>query len=342
MQKKSRSTRWVNYFKSVGLQPELIEAYLPYIKRMSKENLPVIFEFHHLSKLLGRTPYYLASAVNVTEYHYRTFSIPKKSGGKRTISVPYPALLLCQQWIKSNILYKARIHDAAHGFVNGRSIKSNAELHLRQKHLLKMDLRDFFPSITKKRIINVFIRMGYPQNVSFYLASLCCLDEKLPQGAPTSPVLSNVVAHGMDVRLSKLAEKSGLTYTRYADDLTFSGEKIGIGILEIIADIAKSEGFEVNQTKTRLCRTKGRRIVTGISVSEDEMKVPRNFKRKLRQEVHYIRIHGYKSHISKLRVREPFYIYSLIGKLSFWQWIEPDNDYCSEALMYIRGLIENG
>jgi hypothetical protein len=202
-----------------------------------------------------------------------------------------------------------------------------------------MDLADFFPSIKLNRVIAVFRHFGYPPNVAFFLARLCCVDGAIPQGAATSPALSNTIAFHMDARLSGLARACGLTYTRYADDLTFSGKLITIRFPEIVKGIVREEGFQVRDEKTHLCRSTGKRIVTGISVAGDALAVPRKYKRELRKEVHHILAHGYISHITKRKIRDPFYLDALYGRLMFWRWVEPKNPFLATALPHIEALI---
>jgi RNA-directed DNA polymerase len=131
---------------------------------------------------------------------------------------------------------------------------------------LKLDLKDFFPSINLNRIIFVFKSLGYPNKIAFYLASICSYNESLPQGAPTSPILSNIIAKQLDKRLISLAKKYSLKFTRYADDLTFSGKKIPAKFIEYIKNIIEDEGFVVNESKTRLYKNnrkwRFRRILT--------------------------------------------------------------------------------
>ena len=306
---------------------------------MVTSRFPIIFDFYHLSSLLGRTPAYLASVINGTIHHYREFQIPKRKGGKRTINAPYPALLECQQWINNEILRRIHVHRTSHGFCRKRSIVSNASQHLNQACLLKMDLKDFFPSINIRRVICVFQKVGYPKNIAVYLARLCCLNDCLPQGAATSPSISNIVCHRLDSRLFSLARGWELRYTRYADDLAFSGKRISMRFLEAVTAVISDEGFEVNRKKTRLCRSNGRRIVTGLSVSGSQLSVPRQYKRKLRQEIYYIQKYGMQSHSAKRKITNPFYLDSLHGKLIFWNWVEPNNRFVESALEWIRSNI---
>lgn len=324
---------WKSGFEKSGLKSELIEEYLSYIKPLLKNDVPVIFDFNHLCLLLGRNQAYLASVINSNVSHYREFEIPKRSGGKRIISAPYPALLECQSWIYENILTKIKIHSSAHGFTFKKSIISNSKIHVGQNHFLKIDLKDFFPSITINQVITIFKSLGYTHKVSFYLAAICCYGEVLPQGAPTSPMLSNIVAKSLDNRLMKYSKKFNLKYTRYADDLAFSGDSIPVKHIEYITKIINSCGFVVNEKKTILQQEKHKRIVTGISIAEDVIKVPREYKRKLKLEIHCIRKHGLLGHMRKHKIRNPDYLLSIIGKIHFWLSVEPENTYARQALI---------
>lgn len=324
---------WRSGFERSGVKPELIEEYISYIKPLVKKEVPIIFDFNHLCLLLGRNPVYLASVINSNKSHYRDFKIPKRSGGTREITAPYPALLECQQWIYYNILTKIPIHSSAHGFTFKKSIISNSKIHIGQNHFLKIDLKDFFPSITINQTITIFRALGYTHKVSFYLASICCYDGILPQGAPTSPMLSNIVAKTMDKRLMAFAKKYKLKYTRYADDLAFSGDSIPVKFVEYINSIISSCGFTINEKKTILNQEKNKRILTGISIADSEIKVPREYKRKLKSEIHIIRKYGIATHVRRKKIKNPNYLYSIIGKIHFWLSIEPNNSFAMKALI---------
>lgn len=327
------------YFSEIGIKAELIRKYTSYIRRLKKTtNAPVIFEFGHLAKLLGRTEKYLASAVNSSDAHYRTFKIPKRRGGMREISAPYPALLECQRWINSHILSKAGSSYCAHGFVRRRSILTNARVHAGQKMMLKADIKDFFPSIGISRVIMVFRKFGYAPNVAFYLASLCCLNGVLPQGAATSPALSNIISRRLDARLYGLARKFGLRYSRYADDLTFSGDRIPARFIGYINGIIAKEGFELNEGKTRLLREKNQKIITGINVTNKQLTVPRQFKRQLRRDVFHLATKGYFDHLNNRKIFDPFYIDTIYGRMLFWQSVEPQNDFVAKYIGKMRDI----
>ncbi|MHC0507252.1 reverse transcriptase domain-containing protein [Achromobacter aegrifaciens] len=323
-------TDWRAYFQDRGVEDRVVDAYLPYIATLNKNKKPVVFEFEHLSRLLGVKMDVLARMVAAPESFYRKFSIPKRSGGKRYIVAPHRSLLACQRWIASQVLDTVTLHDAAHGFRKGRSIKTNAICHLGKSALLKMDLRDFFPSIKKSWVVNLFREMGYASNVAYYFASLCCYENELAQGAATSPMIANIVSAGLDRRLTRLSAKFGIVYTRYADDLTFSGDYIHHSFSGWVARIVADYGLSVNEEKTRLKLKAGSRIVTGISIERGVLAVPGEFKRRIKNEFFFIQKYGLLSHMSQLRISDPKYLYSLIGRVSYWLQIEPENKKAME------------
>ena len=246
-----------------------------------------------------------------TKIHYRRFEIAKRRGGTRAIWAPLPKLKAAQRWILREIVEHLPVHGAAHGFLPGRSILTNARAHTGAQTILTMDLKDFFPTVTWRRVKGIFRKAGYREQVATLLALLCTEaprervqdgDESLlialgprclPQGAPTSPALSNTVSLRLDRRLSGLARSVGWRYTRYADDLTFSlpegakgqphlGQLIG-GVKHFVSD----EGFVVNPEKTRIARSGGRQAVTGLIVNgEAAPRTPRVLRRMLRAAIH--------------------------------------------------------
>jgi RNA-directed DNA polymerase len=338
LKNNSHYKKWEAYFESRGVKDKIKEQYLLYIKRLLNKNVPIIFNLEHLSLLLGRKKDYLSSVVNSPDNHYRKFKIKKRSGGFRDITTPYPALLEIQYWIYDNILKTITFNSAAHGFTIKKSIITNSKIHAGEKQLLKIDLKDFFPSIKLNRVIFIFKELGYPNIVAFYLSSICCYEESLPQGAPTSPVLSNIVARKLDNRLINLSKKFKLKYTRYADDLTFSGNSVPAILIKYITKIVTEEGFQVNETKTRLYRSKSKRIVTGVSVIDKEIKLPRKYKRSLKQELHYIFKYGLNSHMSKKKIRKSNYLFSIAGKVNFWLSIEPKNKFALDAKKKLKNI----
>lgn len=273
--------------------------------------------------------------------HYHQFWIRKRKGGYRIISAPDRELQSIQNTIYSRILSPVTmIHPAAVGFRCGHSVADNAAPHLGNRYVLKMDIHDFFPSIRISRVKKTFCRIGYPDNVSRVLTALCCLNRHLPQGAPTSPSLSNIVGYDMDVKLSALAAELGLTYTRYADDLTFSGNVFPKElILPRIKQIIKEESFEPNHKKTRFMNEYGKKIITGVSVSSGvKLTIPKARKREIRKNVYFILTKGLAEHQRRIGSTDPVYLKRLIGQLCYWRSIEPDNAYVSDSIASLKRL----
>lgn len=335
-----RVSDWSRYFKSIGLREDLVKSYERYIRKCHRRSIPVIFEFRHLSQLLGRTRAYLASAVAAPEKHYRRFTIPKKAGGEREIHAPYPALLECQQWICKHVASRMPVHVAATGYRKGVTIKENVFPHLSATVVLKIDIQDFFPSIGFRRVMSSFRLLGYPRRICYFLAKLCCVNGSLPQGGATSPQLSNAVCWKLDTRLSALAAQYNLAYTRYADDMVFSGHDVPIWFIPCVRRILRTEGFLVNEKKTRLWRGNQRKIITGLHLIDGVARVPRETRRKLRQAAHFVLKWGILSHAAKVRSRDPYLLESLIGSFQYWMWVEPDDAYAKETLQGLLAIQE--
>lgn len=332
---------WKAYYFAHGIDPQIIPLYLPYIKRLLSQNLPVIFEFEHLSRLLGINRTDLAKMVNAPDSYYRIFSIPKRRGGFRTIASPYPSLLHCQKWICENILQKQELDSSCHGFAPGRSIITNAKEHLQKKAILKIDIKDFFPSIPINWIIQFFKRLGYAPNVAYHLSSLCCFEGALGQGAATSPSLSNILCKNLDIRLRKLSKLFHLTYTRYADDLVFSGAYISLDFKRFVEGIIEEFGFTINKDKTVLNHSLKKKIITGLSVSGSTVSVPKRYHRDLKQIVFYIRRFGLSSHMKKIKSKNPLYLETIIGRVSFVLQVEPENTWAQEAKQFLVSLLKS-
>ena len=235
-----------------NLSSEKKKKLISYVNQLENNCVPVIWGAEHLASLLGIKYEIFARMVNSQKSFYRSFNIPKRRGGYRELSAPYPMLLEAQRWILKNIINIVKVSHYAHGFVAGKSIVSNAELHLSKRYLLKMDLEAYFPSISLNRVVMVFRNLGYPHFISYMLACLCCLNGRLPQGAATSPALSNIISKRLDNRLSALSNKWQLVYSRYADDMAFSGNYISTRFIKVVSDIVKDERFCINKSKTKL------------------------------------------------------------------------------------------
>ncbi|HEX7863541.1 MAG TPA: reverse transcriptase family protein [Variovorax sp.] len=245
--------------------------------------------------------------------HYQRFTMPKKSGGERHISAPMPRLKRAQYWVLDNILAKMPVHEAVHGFLPGKSILTNAAPHVGRDVVINLDLKDFFPSIGMRRVRGVFRQLGYSSQVASLLALVCTeaptdevqLDGSryfvargervLPQGAPTSPMLTNLLCRRLDARLAASAAKLGFRYTRYADDLTFSAgpehSRDTAKLLWRVKQIVASEGLTVHPDKQQVMRRHRQQHVTGIVVN-DKLSVDRDTLRRFRAVLHQAERNG--------------------------------------------------
>ncbi len=241
--------------------------------------------------------------------HYKRFRIKKKTGGERIISAPMLHLKNAQHWILENVLYKINVDENAHGFVPQRSILTNAEKHVGNEFLVNIDLKDFFPSLNFKRVKGLFVAMGYSEQIATIFSLMCTepeMDEVeldgenyfvargeriLPQGAPTSPAITNLVCHRLDKRMKGLAKKFGFTYSRYADDMTFSkaaADEDGFKkLMWAVRQIVKDENFTIHPDKVHIMRKGSRREVTGIVVNE-KLSVSRKKLKNFRAVLHKI------------------------------------------------------
>jgi RNA-directed DNA polymerase len=330
-----------------------------------RAGLPVVSTPAELARALdlpvSRLRWLAFHAEVATRTHYIQFTIPKKSGGQRTLSTPHRSLAMAQRWIFERIVARLPAEAAAHGFLPGRSILTNARPHSGHTLVVNMDLEGFFPSIGFPRVRKVFERVGYSPSVSTILALLCTecprktviLDgttyhvatgpRGLPQGACTSPGLSNQVARRLDRRLTGLATKLGLTYTRYADDLTFSGDealekRVGY-LMARVRHVAQDEGFTVNESKTRVLRRSTAQMVTGLVVN-DRPGVRRDEVRRLRAILHGARTTGLDG---QNRENLPDFRAWLRGKIAFVRMARPEvGDRLLAELEALENREDNG
>lgn len=283
--------------------------------RLQQNNLPVFETIEDLATAMKLTVSQLRflafSRKTSTVSHYVRFKIAKKTGGDRLISAPMPRLKRAQHWILDAILEKVAQHPASHGFRRGRSIITNARPHVGAAVVINLDLKDFFPSINYKRIKGIFQTLGYSEAIATVLGLVCTEsdmaegfhngktyfvalgDRHLPQGAPTSPALTNILCRRLDSRLSQMASVEGYTYTRYADDLTFSGDDRSRipAILKQTDSIVKNEGLTLHPDKTRVQRSTQQQEVTGIVVNE-KLNIDRTTLKNFRATLHHIEKDG--------------------------------------------------
>lgn len=278
------------------------------LARKMAEGLGLPFEYIHNTSLRAT-------------HMYRTYTVPKRSGGSRTIYHPSKELKALQRWLVHHVVSTLPVHQSAFAYRPGKSIRDHADQHRRSRFLLRLDLVDFFPSI-KSDDLSTFMqsaRSDYDQADLAFLCRLVCRFGELTIGSPSSPGLSNAICLEMDNRLDALARRFGSTYTRYADDLYFSSElpgqlslveKEACGIVETL-DLPKM--LRVNHKKTRHMSRKGRRQITGLILTSDgNTSLGRDRKRSVRTRVHLLNT---LSSDEKLK---------LAGDIAYCRGIEPD------------------
>lgn len=311
--------------------------------KLTSQNLPVMATGADLAMMLGlslqRLQWLTYHRRTTALVHYHRFGIPKKTGGTRAISAPKPALKSAQAWVLKNILSRLVPAPEAHGFVSHRSIVSNASPHVGRAVVVNLDLKDFFPSITFVRVRGLFHHLGYNRQVSTLLALLCTepprarveldgralfvalSDRSLPQGACTSPAITNALCHRLDRRLSGLAAKHNWAYTRYADDLTFSGNdpKATPKILKSVRAIITAEGLVEHPTKTHVMRRARRQEVTGVVVNT-RVSFARDDYKLLRAILHNAARDGLHT---QNRDNHPNFAAWLSGKIAYAKMVDP-------------------
>ncbi|RYD31880.1 MAG: RNA-directed DNA polymerase, partial [Verrucomicrobiaceae bacterium] len=311
------------------------------VERLTAFGLPVLASPADIARVLGisvprlRWLAFHSEASSVS--HYIRFTIAKKSGGIRELAAPHRDMAAAQQWILTNILNVPPVRDCAHGFVRGRNVMTNAVPHVRRDAVVNADLKDFFPTVTFPRVKGIFESLGYSPAAATVLALLCTDSPRrlveyegeklhtaagpraLPQGACTSPALSNMAARKLDARLEGLARATGWTYTRYADDLTFSanGETASRcgGLLQALRRLCAEEGFTVNEKKTRVQRPNSQQSVTGVVVNQ-RPNVPRTLRRRLRAILHQARTTGLAAQNTENHPNFPMWLRGMIAWVS--------------------------
>ncbi|MBS6047532.1 MAG: RNA-directed DNA polymerase [Haemophilus haemolyticus] len=340
-----------------------------YYQNLQSQNLPVIFTLRHLSKITNTNYLVLRKTIMRRRElaNYRMFSIKKRSGGWRYIHQVNKELFKVQQFINSEILQKIQPHPASFAFHSNGGIKRCALKHCGARWLFQYDLKDFFYTINEKNVYDIFHNQGYRSLLAFELARICtttrlpkclqkyitshayCVNYKfydnhmlgiLPQGAPTSPMLSNLATFKLDTLLTNLAKKHDLVYTRYADDITFSTyldkrkEKFKIH-RDIIKTIIES-GFIINNKKTRIAGPGARKIVLGLLVDGDRPRIPKETYKRIERLLYASNKYGLIETAKHENFDTPYGFYNHIsGLMSFVK----DVDY--ERWKYLNSLFSN-
>lgn len=351
-----------------GCNPQFRSTIIEYTDNLIKKELPVLYSLKHFAGIIGIEYSELNSVINNIDGYYAYFTIKKKHSKKRRrIVVPYQNLKRIQRWILHEILDKIPVHPQCKGFVKGGSTYQNASPHVGMSFIRKFDFKDFFESITVQRVYGLFLEIGYSPAVSHDLAALCTLklEEKkyqslkgykqscfrylyekpkavLAQGAPTSPAIANLICRRLDSRLTKYADMNGIHYTRYADDLTFSANKLEkLPSQSFVKKVIEEESLLLNYIKTGTYGPESRQMVTGILINGEKPRVPQKFKRQIYRHLHFCEKYGTKAHFDRVMPGHSHARQWLYGKILYVNSIEPEvaNDMIAKADALDWGLL---
>ncbi len=274
--------------------------------------------------------------------NYRIFKIKKRRGGHRTIYEPKPMLKYIQKQILSSLLNEQRISNYAKAYHKNISLKDNALPHLNKKTILKLDIKNFFNSISFLDVYNAcFPLYLYPAPVGIILTYLCTYQGHLVEGAPTSAYISNLVMRDLDEQIGLWCSNKNIVYTRYSDDFTFSGDFNPQEVIEVVKKLLNKKGLKLNNKKTKVINNSQSQNVTGIVVNE-KLQVSSKKRKMLRQEIYYIKKYGIKSHLEKrgLKYNSKEYLNILYGKILYVLQINAADKEFNNYKKYLSDLIK--
>lgn len=295
-------------------------------------------ELSSLEKDLGVSAKMLYTLSNQLHKHYHNVRIPKGSGEFRELSVPDNFLKAVQTKIAQNLLAYERISPYAAAYRPGGSPLRNAQPHVGKETLLKMDIRHFFDHIYYPMVkAKVFTADKYSESNRVLLSLLCVHKDALPQGAPTSPVISNIIMRDFDDVVGSWCKERKITYTRYCDDMTFSGSFDPKVVKTFVKEQLKITGFYVNDKKTVVARNGQQKNVTGIVVNE-RPNTTAAYRKKLRQELYYCKTYGVYSHMQRTQVNvtEDTYLRQLLGRVNYVLSVDPLNEEMQSYKRWIK------
>ena len=295
-------------------------------------------ELSSLEQDLGISAKTLYAVSNNLSKHYRKAKLPKKNGGFRNLSVPDEVLKSIQNQIAEVLLIHSPTSRYVKAYRFGSSTLRNAKHHVGKQVVLKLDILHFFDSIRYSTVKDkVFPEEIYAEPLRILLTMLCYHKDALPQGAPSSPAITNIILYEFDEQVGQWCRERGIAYTRYCDDMTFSGAFDPAEVIRFIRLELKKMGFLLNEQKTRIQRPGQQQTVTGIVVNE-KLSIPADYRRKLRQELYYCRKFGIQEHMQKigLGIPEDTYRMRLLGKVNYVLQVHPDDRDMLDARKWLQ------
>ena len=296
-------------------------------------------ELSSLEQDLGISAKTLYAVSNNLGKHYHRAKLPKKNGGFRTLSVPDEVLKSIQKRIAGVLLLHMPVSRYARAYRFGSSTLRNARHHVGKQVVLKLDILHFFDSIRYSTVKDkVFPGEIYAEPLRILLTMLCYHKDALPQGAPSSPAITNIILYEFDELVGQWCRERGIAYTRYCDDMTFSGSFDPAEVIRFVSAELKKMGFLLNRQKTRIQRPGRQQSVTGIVVNE-KLSIPAAYRRKLRQELYYCRKFGIPEHLRKtgLEIPEDAYRMRLLGRVNYVLQVHPNDREMLEARKWLNG-----
>ncbi len=287
--------------------------------------------------------YYLETLYTISnriEKNYQIYKIKKHNGNYRTIYSPSPLLKTIQRRILNNILNNKEISKYAKAYHKGTCLKGNAYPHINKKTVLKLDIVDFFENIEYIKVYNACFNSTYfPKSVGHLLTSLCTYESRLPQGAPTSSYISNLVMKEFDEDIGSWCEENNISYTRYSDDMTFSGDFNPTIVIQKVRKMLYKYNLKINNKKIHVTNHSQQQNITGIVVNK-RLQVSIKYRNNIRQSIYYIRKYGLKAHLNKINYQEESnkYINSLYGKILHVLNIDPTNQEFINYKDYLKKI----
>lgn len=294
-------------------------------------------ELSSLESDLGFSAEELYRLSNSLDRQYRSVQIPKHDGTYRTLLVPSQKLKAVQRAIAGKILAYMPVSNYATAYRYGSSVQKNAKVHVGKAKVLKLDIYHFFDSVRYGQLKDkVFTAERFSEPLRILLSMLCYYRDVLPQGAPTSPAVTNIIMMDFDNTVGKWCSEHKISYTRYCDDMTFSGNFDHSEVVSFVKYELHKLGFILNGKKTKLITSANRQTVTGIVVNK-KTAVTSDYRRKLRSEVYYCKKYGVSEHLKRINTEcdEKQYLQSLLGRIAFALETSPGDTALKAAKSFV-------
>jgi RNA-directed DNA polymerase len=338
---------------ALGRDPATVDSAIAIANTVRAHGAYPVYTLNHLAELTGGPWRYLRDVVARRRDPYLDIERPKADGRTRAISSPEPVLMDVQRWILRNVLCACHMHSASYAYRRRRSIMDCARMHLGARWLMKLDIHNFFDTVTERRVYRTFAGIGYPSLLSLELTRLCTRagpidlirrdhasyrdkapysvrnEGYLPQGAPTSGALANAAMFRVDVDLAEFANKHGLVYTRYSDDLTFSAgpdfsRARAAAVVNRVAAILRTHGFALHRAKTRIVPPGARHVILGLLVDHDRVRLQPEYKRRIEVHVRGVATFGLTEHARHRRFESVLSMINHVdGSIAFAASVEP-------------------